>query len=108
MAVHESYLRMNFFTACSCLDNVESLTSHNPTGLHGLLLGIVFFFLAAVNMYILQEDIIIIIWRAMGWIPGRVKILFFSAVSKQFLQLTHPPVQWIRGLFSWRGKVIVA
>jgi hypothetical protein len=22
-----------------CLDNVGSLTSHNPTGLHGLLLG---------------------------------------------------------------------
>jgi hypothetical protein len=30
---------LHTITDCSCLENVEASTSHNPVGLHGLLQG---------------------------------------------------------------------
>jgi hypothetical protein len=33
-------MKFYFHLLADCLDNVESLTSHNPIGLHGLLQGI--------------------------------------------------------------------
>jgi hypothetical protein len=68
--ISSNYLPVQCQLWADCLDNVGSLTSHNPIGLHGLLQGIAFIIKASLLINILAWDQFVV--HKPKYIPGHM------------------------------------